>query len=391
MRKLSFLSIEEESVRLPSVLSILAVSLLAIPACDTAGPEEGPAGLPPYSGQPFLSASPMDYVDINGIVPLGNLNPPGHVFPTDHIYFYLANGGGGTPPAMPVYSPGDLVVTQVRASEHLGAGFADFTLTLSPCEEITVVFMHLSALLEDIFGDTSSFQDWQLDNEYSTGGETYRLWSKSVEIGVDAGQQIGTVGGNPGQHALDLGVYDLRKTVSPVANPSRWTETWYLHARCPLDYYEEGAVGDQLWDLVIREEMVGDETPGGSILQDLPGTAKGCWFLEGVAETYPEDPHLALVRSNTDPNRTVISMGTSIPVAGGQAWSFLPEGEGLLNRDFAEVTSDGQIYGFELVGLPGIVILQMPDEETLWIEYIQGGTSEPGGWIFSGEKVVFVR
>ena len=34
----------------------------------------------------------------------------------------LENEGGGTPPVVPVYSPGDLVVTQVRASEHLGAG-----------------------------------------------------------------------------------------------------------------------------------------------------------------------------------------------------------------------------------------------------------------------------
>ena len=52
---------------------------------------------------------------------------------------------------------------------------------------------------------------------------------------------------------------------------------------------------------------------GSGTLQDLPGTAQGCWFLSGVSDTYPGDPHLALVRSNIYPARAVLLVGNSTP------------------------------------------------------------------------------
>ena len=46
-----------------------------------------------------FTESPIDPPAIEFIVPLGNLNPPGHTLPTDHIYFYhrLRN------PSAPIY------------------------------------------------------------------------------------------------------------------------------------------------------------------------------------------------------------------------------------------------------------------------------------------------
>ena len=32
---------------------------------------------------------PVDFERIRSITPLGNLNPPGHTFPTDHMYFNI--------------------------------------------------------------------------------------------------------------------------------------------------------------------------------------------------------------------------------------------------------------------------------------------------------------
>ena len=336
--------------------------------------------------------SPLDIDDVSSIVALGNLNPPGHVFPTDHIYFYITRTEGSDHPlVVPLYSPGNLTVTMVNASEHVNAGFTDYSISLQPCEHITVVLGHVSSLSTEIFGDTSSFKEWTLDNEYSTGGETYRRWRKEYNINVMAGQVLGSAGGNPGQWALDLGVYNLRHIQESVANSQRWLKSWYLHAVDPLSCFEKGPVLDQLLQLVDRELVEGDSLPYGSVLQDLPGAAQGCWFFSGVRDTYPEDPHLALVHSNIYPSRAVLSVGTSIPNLDSATYKFLPEDSGLVNRDFKEITPDGQIYGFQVDQFDGVIILQMPDAETLWIEALKGANSHPVSWSFSENKTTFKR
>jgi DNA-binding beta-propeller fold protein YncE len=325
-----------------------------------------------------FTVSPANIESISSIVLLGNLNPPGHVFPTDHIYLYISNSDGDDrPDVVTLYSPGDLTVTAIEASEHVTAGFPDYSITLRTCEDITVVLGHVSSLSTEIFGDTSAFDRWTLVNEHSTGGETYRSWRKICAIQVTAGEILGTVGGNPRQYALDLGVYDRRHTHDHVANPNRWLKTRYLHAVCPLSLYEAGPVRNRLLDLVHQDKVEGDSSTRSGTLQDLPGTAQGCWFLSGISDTYPEDPHLALVRSNVHPARAVLSVGNSIPDLDSAAYEFLPETSGLLNRDFGDIIPNGQIYGFQIGHYAGIIVVQMSDAETLWIEALRDATADP--------------
>jgi len=343
------------------------------------------------SDTPFNTA-PLDIDDISSIVALGNMNPPGHVFPTDHIYLYITKTEGSDHPhVVPLYSPGDLTVSMVNSSEHVNAGFTDYSINLQPCEHITVVLGHVSSLSSEIFGETSSFEEWTLENEYSTGGETYRRWRKEYNIEVKAGEVIGTAGGNPNQWALDLGVYALNHSQESVANPQRWLKSWYLHAVDPLTLFEDGAVLDQLLQLVDRELAEGESLPYGSVLQDIPGTAQGCWFFSGISDTYPEDPHLALVHSNIYPSRAVLSVGTSIPDLDSSTYEFLPENSGLVNRDFKEITTDGQVYGFRVNQFDGVIILRMVDGETIWIEALEDATVDPASWVFSENKAIFKR
>src|SRR5258706_4366242 len=62
---------------------------------------------------PFvLHASPVDPLLVDFILPLGNLNPPSHTFPTDHIYFYV----GYLRPEIrqvPVFAAADGTVTAI--------------------------------------------------------------------------------------------------------------------------------------------------------------------------------------------------------------------------------------------------------------------------------------
>ncbi len=374
--------------RLPILAGTILILSILLGAC-TKSPE---SRLPAARSKPLFTVSPMDIESISRIVLLGNLNPPGHVFPTDHIYFHISNpDGDDRPDIVTLYSPGDLTVTAIEANEHVTAGFFDYSVTLWPCEDIIVVLGHVSSLSTKIFGDTSAFDQWTLMNEYSTGGETYRSWRKACVVQVTAGEILGTTGGNPHQYALDLGVYDQRHTHDNVANHNRWLKNRYLHAVCPLSLYEEGPVLDRLLDLVYQDGVEGDSRTISGTLQDLPGTAQGCWFLSGVSDTYPEDPHLALVHSNIRPARAALSVGNSIPDLDSAAYEFLPETSGLLNRDFRDITPNAQIYGFQIGQYAGIIIVQMPDAETLWIEALRSATAEPPSWAFTDDKTVFER
>jgi len=143
----------------------------------------------------FLTLSPVSFEAVHSVVPLGNLNPPGHVFPTGHMYMYLKTlPGENAPEVTTLYSPGDLFIKGVRVAEHINAGIRDYSILLQPCESVTLEFGHVSSLEEAIFGDTSSFTGWQRQDTYTTGGETYNIWWKSYGMDVSAGSVLGTVG-----------------------------------------------------------------------------------------------------------------------------------------------------------------------------------------------------
>lgn len=367
--------------------------LLAVGCADTfqAPDTEEPPSLARCAGEPVFTVSPVDPGDIESIVPLGALNPPGHTFPTGHVYFRLRrDGGGGVTVETGLYAPGDMTLTSAYATEHVNAGLLDFTVTLE-CGNVALVLGHVTTLAENVFGGTADLSGWELINEYSTGGETFRLYEKLFDRAVQAGDSLGTTGGNPGQWALDVGAYDGSRVPGASANVARWQRSRYLHAVCPLVFYPVGPVADALWALVDRSGSPSDPYPCGRVMQDVPGTAQGLWFLEGATDTYPEDPHLALVWHNTRPAMAAISAGAMIPTLNSGVYEFTPQNSGTLNRDFSQVTPDGAVYGYTPGFLPGIVIVSMPDSASLWIEYLPSATTDPGTWNFTAARTAFVR
>jgi len=333
----------------------------------------------------------IDPDSVANIDPLGNLNPPGHVFPSDHGGYYVASPPGAKVTYnVQLFSPGDIRITSMVASEHLNAGLTDFELNFEICNDLWGRLGHITTLDEDLFGDTADYTQWQLEDEYTTGGDTYRRWTTDVNISVAGGELLGTTGGNPGQGGLDFGMYDRRSSPPTPANPARWDGYGYIYARLFVEFYEPGPVLDELWDLVNREDVPGDENPGGYNMQDVPGTSHGAWFFPGEPNN-PEDPHLALVQSHTDPSRLVFCVGTSIPAVGSGAFAFVPENDGLLNRDFASVMPNGTVYGFVVEWPDYTFFIQMPDDNTLWIESLDGEHTDPSAWVFTDDKVVFKR
>ena len=75
-------------------------------------------------------------------------------------------------------------------------GFTDYSMTIYSCKEVSARFGHISALDPAISSTVGSVSGAFVD-EYSAGGETYRICRKEVAIEVSNGQVIGTAGGQP--------------------------------------------------------------------------------------------------------------------------------------------------------------------------------------------------
>jgi len=91
-----------------SAAPAIALAVVAASCGSSASPSNpsNPTTTPRPSGRFALTASPLDPAVVEFIAPLGNLNPPGHTLPTDHIYFYyrLLNPSA---PARVVFAPAD--------------------------------------------------------------------------------------------------------------------------------------------------------------------------------------------------------------------------------------------------------------------------------------------
>jgi hypothetical protein len=322
--------------------------------------------------------SPVAVSSIATLTPLGNLNPPGHVFPTEHQYMYLPLGEAGLTEVVHIVAPGHLFLVEVASSEHVGAGFTDYDLTLAPCDGVSFRFGHV-ATLDPALAATIGAPAGGDCETYETGGETYHRCRQAVRVELQPGTPIGTAGGNPGQYALDIGTRDTRKPPAPYANPAGYEP--FLYSSCFLDYTDAGLRAD----LLTKVERTA-EPRCGTHAQDVAGTAQGNWRREG-SPTFPEDPHLALVHDMIQPTAVRLSIGTSLAAASG-VWSPTTTGTGRANRDPQDVTADGGAWCWDL-GTRRLVV-GMPTASTLRAE-VQDGACGVDPWTLGTLAVDFAR
>ena len=325
-------------MRLP-VLGIGFVLIIASVACAH-GPASptGTDTVTTSSGPLVFRASPLAESDIRFIVPLGNLNPPGHTFPSDHIYFYNRIPPAPATTPAPVYAPGD--------------GTVQFILTSGVESQIGV----------------------------RTGGFIYYLdhivLDATIRIGatLTAGQRIGETGSVA--YGIDLGVINESKTV-PFINPLRYPGTT-VHGDAPLPYFEEPLRGR----LYSRVQRIGPDLDGRFDF-DEAGKLVGNWFLEGTPVTESANPtawsrHLAFVFDNYDPSRVRIAIGGSLPLIG----VFAVAGNGPDPRTITPAS--GKVtYRLLMPGgagdTPGsqraVLAVQMLDASTLTIDVVESSTA----------------
>lgn len=355
---------------------------------------------------PFTT-SPIALDDFLAITPLGHLNPPAHTFPSDHVYFYLRRSGpaarpGALPPAaeVSVYSPGKITITLINSREFTGSaepGFrphTDFQIEFSPCRELHARFDHLASLSE--FLTTAYAGSADSCTTYATGGTTVRSCSNRTSIALSDGELIGTAGGPNGSNNLDFGAWDDRVPAGKFANPSRWGPS-VQHAVCPVEYFAEDVrrlLGTRFADVAGTPRT--DPPVCGEVGQDIAGSATGAWFVKGTTQTYPEDPHLALVHDNFSPSVAVFSVGASMAKLGlpSGKYTYSPVHSGVVNREFDELTGDGGVYCFETrtgFGTGPVIILKLESRSTVRLERIESTVCGTGPWSFAGAAMEFER
>ncbi len=368
---------------------IAALLILALFIACTPEEEPCPEGA-------IFSAAVVHPDSVDLIDPLGNLNPTAHTFPSDHMGIYLGRDEFDHPLPVNVYCPGDLKLVRARAVESVNEGVTDFAFDFEACSDMVLIIGHVGELDPDLFAGYTDLSTWHQDDPYTTGGETYIVSWIKPDWEVAAGTRVGRTGIYESQSGLDYGFYDYTRPGASSANPSRWSDYGYLHAFSPLEYYPDGALKDALAAKVAREFIPNDEFPFGRVMQDIPGTAYGCWFLPG--ESFPpEDKHLALVQWNSHPAKETFSVGNAVTTLTSGIYPFDPTDAGEVNHHFADLEADGEIFGYHVGpymtpgGWTGTILLHMPDADTIWIEGVEETLEDPADWNFTAAKTVFER
>lgn len=330
-----------------------------------------------------LTVFPLNYAHMDGLVPLGNMNPPGHTFPTDHVYMYLDN------PAVkvPVYSPGNIRLTAIGRSQRISGGVVmgeDYDLEFCIGNDYVIRFGHVSELAPAVQALITADIENHCDT-YSTGGVTFKRCRQEVNFNTTAGQEIGKAGGQVGQFALDLGAY---KTGGSTLNG----------AVCPFNFYTAA----QYAVIKTKFSNFGGTIPRtiepvcGEIFLDVANTAKGIWLKNGQP-FYPEDPHIAFVQDNVNPLKPAFSIGTSQTGLASGNYTYTIQNTGVIDRNFVNVVNDGNTYCFNIQnygggGTIGSVLLKLTSNTTIDAEYRPAcncACNTP--YVFSGNKVSYSR
>jgi len=327
------------------------------------------------SGKELFTTFPVKEGDYTAIIPLGNTNPTGHVFPTDHIYVEVFDPQNPalmkTAGRKALISPADMWIFGIQKSEQVG-GITDWGMDFSPCRDIKGKFGHVGTISAKLQTEVDKAEG--KCDEYVTGGNTYRSCRyEELKIRVKAGEVIGT-SGSERSGMLDIWMSDYRETPIKRANESRW-DSQLNYVSCFLDYYKP-SLTEKYYDL-LRGPNNGKrakEPRCGTTEVDIAGTAQGVWFYNLQGQVRQEDPHLALVFDNLETDKQIFSVGTSAKGAGipSGTFYFAPQGMGRVNRDFSQVTADGSVYcynsGQRNGGTTKSILLTMPSAEKLRIK-----------------------
>ena len=322
----------------------------------------------------LLTVPPIPLNSITGWIPLGQMAPSGHTFPTDHQYLYINGTPGQTVYKNPVLvAPADMYVTYIHAGTTTPPGLADYSIEFALCKEVYGQFGHVNSISPSLLALVGPLDQQCTTYSPNAGTTVQTCQTKLVAVLVHAGDVLGSAGGDPPHSiALDFWFWDGRVPAAVFANPARFPMNNDLfdayHIVGANEYFAEplkttiaGMMGT--FDGSTHRTML---PLGGTIAVDIAGTAMGHWYSPGLPLS-PETPHLAIAPDNVVANRVGFSIGQSNPGWTRGLVEFTPLSSGNVNRNPAQVTADGNIYCYESPN-DWILLMKMPSATALQLE-----------------------
>jgi hypothetical protein len=318
---------------------------------------------------PALNTMPMDPSKMEGIAPLGGVDPPAHTLPTDHMYMMYPYG---ETTQKDIYAPADAVITTVSYGDVFENGVnkhGDYRVDFYACSELKIIFGHIDTLSEKIMSVIGTPENASAEQCSSStqGSEQIRNCNWDVDITLTAGELLGTSNG------WDLWATYEGHEADKVTSPEYYHNT---DAVCPLDYFTP-ALKTQLYAMVKRD------TSGpkcGEAYQDKAGTLQGGWFAHKDPDQAKTDwsSHFSLVHHS---QTGIGSMAIAGKIADQFMYTFTPAHDGTINREPSETTT-GTVYCYQHEGnqrMPngriagtGKLLLELADNHTMQIEHTSG-------------------
>jgi hypothetical protein len=328
------------------------------------------------SGPITFSTAPVAAGDFLWIVSLGNLNPPGHTLPTDHIYFYYADPAveNSWQKTFSIYAPANGVITELLYQpSQVAGGLGDYKVTIVFSNTFGCYFDHVTMLDNAIASQAGTVSS---NNTQET----------SENIPVKAGQRIGMGGNEIGTFAFDLGVDNLELTL-PFINPAHYHQST-VNADAPLKYFAE-PIKSALYAKVTRYGSDKD----GKVCYDVPGRLIGGWFLTGAG---PDDwsEQMAFAYDAVYSTYVMVSCGGTLGITGTcrvQDGAIPPENISTATGPYGyQFQSWDPSTGNIVSSIPrGLLMVQMIDDNTIKVEYFPDntGTTMP----FDANAKIYVR
>ena len=347
-----------------------------------------------------LTAPLMNPKYISALTPLGNINPPGHTSPVDHIYFSTDFAG-----KIPLLAPADASITNITeilkadgSGKYMPTGYV---VRYVICDGLVLDFASYTSLIKPLRDELSKQKPnckYGIVKPGHTGGPEGQCYY-NVNYKVKSGEEIGWVQAVKNEQGLDLPfeiwAANYNKPARTDVNWNFYNDDRYAHSMCTFDLYSgdlRSAFYSKFGGMVTFGEDKSKQSKFvlriiepvcGQVNQDLAGTIQGMWYAGDSSEKNLEfqGKGLAFLHNNIDPIQGEISIGGNFMDQAGVIM-FLPTHLGNIDREPSEVKSDGNIYCYnsDQSGRSpgGKVLVQLIDAHHMRVEHLAGscGTHE---------------
>ena len=331
----------------------------------------------PASLSGILTYQLMDPKYIGSMIPLGNVSPPGHTSPVDHIYFNVNSDD-----QIPLYAPADGWITHIMANSVKKTATDDYKF-----DSFVVTYTICDGLVLDFAGYTDvsqSIQDELAKQKGSCKGDITKVGHddaaeqqcdyQDLNIKVTSGELIG----HTHREKTSTGSYNIPFEIwsanynKPSPSDVDWTyyaDDRYAHNVCTFDLYS-GDLKNQ-FDAkfgAYEQKMVKDPVSGkddrsgpftftprnvqpvcGTLYQNVVGSIQGMWFSgkpdkNGNGSVGATGQGISFIHNNITPTQGEVVVGGEMSNQLTGVLNFVPTHSGATNREPSEIKADGQIY-----------------------------------------------